>query len=335
MKKVMFFLLSAVILSSCVDYSGFDEDEPIIVATDYFLKVNGNKVSENDVVYVTVGEINLLEMFDAKGQKVSAVYFSDNLTSAFATGTIADITYSTIGVYRVTAKLIDGSKTISVYLSVLKSTEYKLKINNGFTVNGSKVSVSTTQSLKFMMVDSDGKVVKANFDFGDGNKISADSTTFYYVNPGTYTMKAEVASKVISVIFNVTKGTSETVILISSTVSGSTINATLGFRCNAIPDFSTSKATYVAGEVPGVSWKKYDVSEKVSIGGVDYFKWNVSVPAGKFRLSWIQQKDTNVAFNYDLCNWAYDPNSIFWNASDYLYHFYLRIENSKVVLSHN
>lgn len=334
MKKVIFFLLSVLTLSSCVDYSGL-ENEPTVIATDYFLKVNGNKVSENDVVYVTVNEINLLEMFDVKGQKVSAVFFSDNLTSAFATGTIADITYSTLGVYRVTAKLPDASKTITVYLSVLKSTNYNLKINNGITANNSKVTVSTNQSLKFKVIDSDGKTVKANFDFGNGDKITADSTTMYYANPGTYVMKAEVASKTITVTFTVVKGVSEAVVLISSTISGSTINAVLGFRCNAIPSFSSSKATYVAGETPNASWKKYDVTDVVNVGDASYFKWSVSVPAGKFRLSWIQQKDPNVAFNYDLCNWAQDSGSKFWNTTDYLFVFYLRIEGSNVILSAN
>ena len=42
MKKVIFFLLSMLILSACVDYSGLNE--PIVTSTDYFLKVNGIKV---------------------------------------------------------------------------------------------------------------------------------------------------------------------------------------------------------------------------------------------------------------------------------------------------
>lgn len=335
MKKLCFFLFSVVLMvstSSCLNYSSLDDE---LENTDYFIRVNGNKVAGNDTAYVAMNDVVTIQMFDAKGQKVSAVYFSDNLTSAFATGTIADITYSATGVYRVTAKLPDGSKTISVYLSVLKSTNYILKINGNTVANGATLNFTTTQSLKFKVIDTDGKVVKTNFDFGDGNKITADSATIYYTNTGTYTMKAESSSKTITATIKVTKGTAESIVLINSSMAGNNINATLGFKCSLIPNFSASKTTYVVGATPSVSWNKYIVSDVVNIGGEDYLKWNVYFSPGKFRLSWIQQKNQNEAFNYDLCNWAYDTSSVFWNGTDYLFVFYIKVENGNIILSAN
>lgn len=337
MEKTMFFLWSLVIISatSCVDYTGFDDQSPVINSGDYYLKVNGSPVKSNDTVYVTLNQINLLEMFSPGGEKVSGVFYSINLTSAFAVGTIADITYTSVGTYRVTAKLPDGSKSVSVYLSVVKSTNYNLKVNDVVTSNGSTINTTTTQSLKFKVVDSDGKAVKTSYDFGNGDKVTADSTTTSYASAGTYTMKAVVAEKTIIVTIKVTKGAAEAVILLNSVVFNSMINATFGFRCDAIPSYSTTKATYVVGDYPGISWKKFDLTEVVEVAGVKYFKWNIGVPAGAFRLSWIQQKDPSAAFNYDLCNWAYDTSSAYWDASDFLFHFYLRIVDGKAVLSKN
>jgi hypothetical protein len=330
MKKLWFFLFSVMTLSSCVDYPGVDEPA---VTSDYTVKVNGLKTKNNDTVYVALNEVTLLEMLDTHGNKVDAVFRSSNLSSSFGTGTIADIQYSAIGVYRVTVSLIGGDKTLTVYISVQKSTNYSLKINGVTFADGVTFKATTAQSLKFKVVDPDNKAVSTTFDFGNDSRIKADSTTYYYSSAGTYTFKATTGNKVFTLTMVVTKGAAEVVILISSSISGTTINATLGFRANAIPNFSASKATYVVGEIPNVSWKKYDVSESTTIGGVDYFKWNVSITTGKFRLSWIQQKDPSVTFNYDLCNWSYDPTSNFWNTSDYLYYFYLRIENNVVVIS--
>jgi len=332
MKKVMFFFFSVMILSSCVDYSGYTEP---VVSSDYALKVNGSTVLNNDTVYLAIDQVALLEMFDAHGNKVNAVFYSSNLNSSFGNGTIADIKYTSVGVYKVTVSLVGGDKTLTVYLSVKKSTSFTLKINGNVVSSGSTFKATTTQSLKFKVIDADGTVITTNFDFGNGTKIKADSTLIYYADAGTYKFTATTGDKVISLTIVITKGAAEAVILISSSISGSTINATLGFRCNAIPNFSGTKTTYVAGEMPNVSWNKYVVSEITSIGGVDYFKWNVNVVSGKFRLSWIQQKDVNSTFSYDTCNWSYDTSSSFWNTSDYLYYFYLRISNNTVVLSAN
>ena len=331
MKKVIFFLLSMLILSACVDYSGLNE--PIVTSTDYFLKVNGIKVANNDTVYAGINDVNLLEMFDATGNKVEGVFYSSNLNSSFGSGTITSIQYTGIGTYKVTASLVGGNKTLYVYISIAKSTSYSLQINGASIASGSTFKATTTQALKFKVIDTDGKTATTSFDFGNGSKIKTDSVTVYYPDAGTYTFKAVTGSKTISLTMVIAKGATDAIVLISSTISGSTINAVLGLRCGAIPNFSPTKTTYVAGEMPSVTWSKYIISDVVSIGGVDYFKWGVSVPAGKFRMSWIQQKDPTATFSYDQCNWSYDATSAFWNNTDYLYYFYLRISNNVVVLS--
>lgn len=339
MKKLCSFLFSAILMigaTSCLDYSGLD-DEPENVANDYFVKVNGAKVADNDTVYVAVNDIILFEMFDAKGNKVDGVFYSNNLNSAFGTGTIANIQYTATGVYKVTVNLENGSKTLYVYVSVGKTTKCTLKINGQVVSDGATFKATTAQSLKFEVVNKDCQTVKTGYDFGDGtNKIiTSYSLLFSYADAGNYTLTASTEDEKITVNMQITKEASDAVVLITSSISGSTINATLGFRCNAIPNFSGNKATYVAGEIPGISWKKYDVSEITSIGGIDYFKWSVSVPAGKFRLSWIQQKDAGATFSYDACNWAHDSASSYWNGTDYLFYFYLRIVNNKVIISAN
>ena len=330
MKKIMFFLFSVMILSSCVDYSGFNESD---TSSDYFLKANGTKMVNGDTIYIAINTTTSFEMLTPQGTKIEAVFRSSNLNSSFGTGLKADISYSSTGIYKVSASLIDSDKTISVYVSVQKSTDYTLKINGNSVAAGSTFKATTTQSLKFKVVDIDNKALTTAFDFGNGTKIKTDSISLYYAEAGTYNFTATTGDKVIKLTVVVTKGEAAAIILISSSYYQNNIGVTLGLKCSAIPNFSASKTTYVAGEIPNSSWTKYNLSEVVSIGGVDYFKWSITAPAGKFRLSWIQLKDGKTTFSYDDCNWSYDSSSNFWNATDYLYNFYVRVENNTVVMS--
>ena len=330
MKKIMFFLFSVMILSSCVDYSGFDEPDK---SSDYFLKANGTKMVGGDTIYIAINTLTSFEMLTPQGIKVEAVFRSSNLNSSFGTGLKADISYSNTGIYKVSASLIGSDKTISVYVSVQKSTDYTLKINGNSVAAGSTFNATTIQSLKFKVVDVDNKALTTAFDFGNGTKIKTDSVSLYYAEAGTYNVTATTGAKVIKLTIVITKGEKDALVVISATVSGNNINVTFGFKCSAIPNFSSTKPTYVAGELPNASWYKYDLSEVVSIGGVNYFKWSITTPPGKFRLSWIQQKDVKAAFNYDDCNWSYDSSSAFWNAKDYLYYIYLKIDNNAVIVS--
>lgn len=330
MKKIMFFLFSVMILSSCVDYSGFNEPD---TSSDYFVKANGTKMVSGDTLYTVINTVTSFELFNPQGTKVEAVFRSSDLNTSFGTGLKADISYSNVGIYKVSVSLIGSDKTISVYVSAQKSTDYTLKINGNSVAAGSTFKATTTQSLKFKVVDVDNKALTTAFDFGNGTKIKTDSVSLYYDKAGTYNLTATTGSKIIKLTVEVTKGADDAVVIISANVSGSNINVTFGFKCNTIPNFSSTKSTYVAGELPNASWNKYDLSEVVSISGVNYFKWSVTTPPGKFRLSWIQLKDGKTAFNYDDCNWSYDSNSTFWNAKDYLYYIYLKIDNNAVIVS--
>lgn len=335
MKKMFFFwcLLAIASFSSCVYYTGFDDNDPIVTDQEYYFEVNGVKVKANDTVFAAIDELVLVKLFNSKGNSVEALFYSSNLTSSFRNGTIADIQYAAVGVYRITANITGTDKSVSVYINVSKTSAYSIRVNNVITTNGANVKTTTSQSVKFKVCDVDGKAVTTVYEFGDGNKITADSVIFYYTAAGTYKFKASAAGKTFNLNIKVTKGSAPAIKLISATISGSTINASLGFRCNAIPSFSAAKKTYVVGEIPNTPWKKYEVSETVTIGDASYFKWNVSVPVGKFRLSWIQQKDESQSFNYDLCNWAYDTSSEFLDLNDYLYVFYFKIENGNVIMS--
>jgi len=333
MKKIMFFLLSVILMVgtySCIDYSTENAD-----CYDY-LTVNAKKIATGDTITVAVNDYVLLEIFDANQTRLNGTFYSSNLSAPFGTGKLGSITYSNTGIYKITVTTSDVAREFLVYIKVVTSTDYTLKINGNSITNGSTFKATTVQSLMFKVVDANGKVITTNFDFGNGSKIKADSTSLYYADAGTYKFTANSNGRVILITIEVTKATTDAIVLISSSISGGTINATLGLRCSTIPNFSSSKITYVAGEYTGFGWNKYIVSDVANIGGIDYFKWSVNVIGGsRFRLSWIQLKDGQTSFSYDGCNWSYDTSSIFWGASDYLYYFYLRIVNNTVVLSAN
>lgn len=160
----------------------------------------------------------------------------------------------------------------------------------------------------------DGTVITAYMDLGNGTKLTTNNATVAYA-VGTYTVSASIGNTTITKKIEVTKSVivdpakPESIVLISSSVSGSTINAILGLRCGAINNFSSTKTTYVAGEILSVNWKDYQLSEVVTINGVNYFKWSVSAPAGKYRMSWVQMRDGGTELYKG--NWANDLNSLY------------------------
>lgn len=334
---------------SCVDYPEFnfkdieeelEEEEKVdTVATGYFLKVNGKKVSMNDTVDILIKENILIEMFKDNGVKMEAVYRSSHQATPITTGTICDVKYNDPGLYKVTASLIDGSESRSVWFNVYKESIYTLLVDGDTLRNGDTLKTVVGRQLKCKVVDDESKAIKSAYDFGNGDKISgADSVSMTYDKAGNYTLKTTTNGKINSIRVEVVKESSQSIRLITSSFSGTTITATLGIKASIIPNYSSTKKTWVTGEIPGTSWKLYEVSEKTTIDGTEYFKWNITVPPGKFRTNIIQLKDgeaetVNGSFNYDGCNWGYDPESPYLKLSDYLYHFYLRIENGKVVMT--
>lgn len=350
MKKIMFFWLSLIMigltLNSCVDYPEFDfkeleeeiGEEEEVITTGYFLKVNGKKVGVNDTVDILIKESILIEMFKGNGVKMEAVYRSSNQTTPITTGTICDVKYSDPGLYKVTASLIDGTESRSVWFNVYKESIYTLLINGDTLRTGDTLKTVVGRQLKCKVVDDDHKAIKSAYDFGNGDKITSDSVSMAYEKNGVYTLKATTNGKIISIRVEVIKELVQSIRLISSVISGTTITATFGFKCSTIPNYSSSKKTWLVGELPGILWKMYEMTEKVSISGTEYYKWTISGPAGKFRINWIQLKDgepetVSGSFNYNGCNWGYDPESPYLKLSDYLYHFYLRIENGEVKIT--
>lgn len=347
MKKMMFFWLSLIMigLTACVDYPEFDfndieeEIEEEVITTGYFLKVNGKKIADNDTLDVLIKETTLIEMFDVKGLKVEAVYRSSHQATPITTGTICDVKYSEVGIYKVTASLIDGTESRSVWFNVYKESIYTLLVDGDTLRNGDTLKTVVGRQLKFKVVDDKHKAFKTTYDFGNGDKISsADSVSMSYDKAGNYTLKTTTNGKIVSVRVEVVKESSQSIRLITSSFSGTTITATLGIKASIIPNYSSTKKTWVTGEIPGTSWKLYEVTEKITVNSTEYYKWNITVPVGKFRINIIQLKDgeaetVNSSFNYDGCNWGYDPESEYLKLSDYLYHFYLRIEDGKVIIT--
>jgi hypothetical protein len=226
----------------------------------------------------------------------------------------------------------NASKTYS------KAGTYQVTISNG--INGLAISGTAYlvegASTSIKVVNIDGTAITAYMDLGNGTKLTTNNATVTYV-AGTYTVSASIGNTTITKKIEVTKSIivdpvkPESIVLISSSISGSTINAILGLRCSAINNFSAAKTTYVAGEIPGVNWKDYQLSEVVTINDVKYFKWSVSAPAGKYRMSWVQMRDGGTELYKG--NWANDLNSLYWNVGEGLFLFNLSIDGNVAKLT--
>ena len=306
--------------------------EPVVPV--YTLKINGQVVA-NGATYKTTEKVSLaLKTVNADGVTEVVTYnFGDNTSET--TDNAAKV-YNTAGTYRIT--ISKGSATLQTanieVAPLAKPDTYSFRINNldissetAYLVEGALTSIK--------VVDKDAIPVMAEINFGDGSPkvTSKDASHSYAV--GIYTLSASIGDKAISKRIEVTKPVDpvkpESVILISSSISGTTINAVLGLRCNAINSFSSAKTTYVAGEIPGVNWMDYPLSEIVTIDGVKYFKWSVSAPAGSYRMSWVQMRD-GVTELYKG-HWANDLNSMYWNVSEGLFLFKLSIDGNTVKLT--
>jgi hypothetical protein len=329
MKKILVFLFSTIFFISCVDFADYN---PVPVK-DFTLKLNANVA--NDSVYYLIDELILAEVFDANGNKVVAEFDFGNGNAKVSAIQTAD-RYPKEGVYKLTAKVND--KVLSVTIIVKKDLVIKLKINNEIVTNGSNLKITEGSPLALKVIDEAGNALVADWDFGNGTKVTASNTSVTYV-VGLYRLSAHVSGKMVGINVEVSKtGYAEAVVIISSTFSGeadiskATINVVFGLRCNAIPSLSLTKDTYVAGEMPNVNWKDYKLSETTTVNGVTYFKWNVTLPVltvksgAKFRFSWLQMKDGGTDL-YKNGAWAYDLNSKFFNSTEGLFITWLRIKN--------
>jgi hypothetical protein len=301
----------------------------------YILKVNNQVIANGATLKMVEGTSTYFKVVNESGAAVVAAYaFGDNTTE---TTDIAAKIY-VAGTYKVTITI--GTTVLTVNLEVTKAVTptYTLKINNEAVSNMSTVKTTEGASLAFKVVNADGKTFTAAMDLGNGTKITTDNASVTYL-AGTYKLSATVDGQTITQNVEVTKSIipptkPEAVILISSSVSGSTINAILGLRCDAINNVSFTKDTYVAGEIPGKDWTDYKLTETIVIDGVKYFKWSVSAPTGKYRFGWLQMKDGGTDL-YKNGSWSNDLNSAFFNTKEGLFVLYLRVDNNIVKLTAN
>lgn len=327
MKKNLFLILAGFFVLSFFSCVSFDDSYSD--SEKYTLYLNDSPVT-NDSVNFAVGANVTAKVLDANGNQVAANFDFGNGTKIF--GSQAASSYQTVGKYKLTATVAD--KVISVNVVISKVLKFTLKINNNAIDNGATFKTVAKTPLTFKVVDADGKVLKTDFDFGNGSKITADSATISYT-AGSYNIKAVTGKNTLTAKIEVAKASSEAIVLLSSTISGSTINAVFGLKCSLISNVSFSKDTYVSGEIPGQYWKDYKIvpTDTTRIDGVPYFKWSVNAPVGKFRFSWIQLKDGETQFSYDHCNWANDLGSKYWSTTEGLFVIYSKINNGQAIIS--
>jgi hypothetical protein len=300
----------------------------------YTLKINNQVYASGSTFNTVEGTPVSFKTVNSLGAAVIVSYnFGDNTSE---TTDNASKTYSKAGTYQVT--ISNGSTvlaTASIVVAVLpKPDTYDFRIN-GLAISGTAYLVEGA-STSIKVVNIDGTAITAYMDLGNGTKLTTNNATVTYV-AGTYTVSASIGNTTITKKIEVTKSIivdpvkPESIVLISSSISGSTINAILGLRCSAINNFSAAKTTYVAGEIPGVNWKDYQLSEVVTINDVKYFKWSVSAPAGKYRMSWVQMRDGGTELYKG--NWANDLNSLYWNVGEGLFLFNLSIDGNVAKLT--
>lgn len=320
MKKVFLFFLTALAISfsACVDMN-----DPVEENSTYLLELNGTKYHNGDTIKCLTGQnfrVSLLE----NGIASQATFIFGNGASDIS-GYQAFVTYSGNGTYTLRAE--KGAIITRVYIVVGALPTYTLKINNQTVGNDSTFRIMTGTKLGFKVVDADGRKMDVAYDFGNGQKVTTDSVAITYAK-GTYVLKAVVGSTTIraNIIVSDEETSGEAIILISASTSNTTVNAVIGLRCNAIAGIDTTKDVYVAGEIPGVSWRDYNIGHKiVYINKTPYFKWEITAVTGNFRLSFIQLKSGKTEFKYDNCTWAYVPASKYWNVEG-LFRFTTYIE---------
>jgi len=330
MKNILVFLFCAVLFTACGKFEG---DLSPVTPSGFRWNLNGSV--SHDTVYYNVDQVVLAEILDDAGQKVSAEFnFGNSNLPVF--GNQAADKYTKEGVYKLTASIKTSMPLIKLTITVIvkKASVYSLKINDQKMEDGATFKTTEGALLNFRVQNSDGKNFVVAFDFGDGDKIATDSIKKAYKTAGSYKLTAALSGKTLTATIEVTKVATESIMLISSSVSGSNITAVLGLRCSDIYQVSLTKDTYVAGEIPGTNWKNYKLAETTTIGGADYFKWTVTAPAGKFRLGWVQMK-TGGTDLYKDGNWSYNFSSVYFSNNDGLFIFYLKVENGVVKLATN
>ena len=295
----------------------------------YTFKVNGVVTSSGSTVDVIAGSSVLFQILDVNGVAQNATFESGNGNTV--TGSSSNAVYS-LGNYTAKATIGTTVFTVTIRASSASLTPYTLKMN-GLTVTGNSVSIVEGAVTTFQLTDASGNPVVSNFDFGNGTIANSVLTPSIIYVSGAYVFKASANGQTLTLNVTVSKQiitpSTESIILISSTVSNGLISAVFGLRCSDINAVSLSKKSYVAGEIPNTTWTNYELSEIMSINGINYYKWTVTAAPGKFRMSWVQMKDGGTDL-YKDGTWAYNTNSSYFvsNTNESLYYFWTKINTN-------
>ena len=319
MKKIFIFVCAAFFLVACSE-DDLPEGTELPITGEASFKVNGEVVAPSDTVYFLTKETATFELL-ISGKKMSATWhFSEPQHETSLLG----LTFNQQGKFKLTATVAEKN----YFLNVFVADEYYLKINDRLVELS---EVTKGQELELKVANSLGESIYSHFDLGDNRQVKGYQAKVSYPDYGVYTVKAKFKNRQVSTVIKVTKVSQPAIILLDSKVDNGFIYGTLGLRADVLPNWVPTKKTYVSGEIPGAFWKDYEITEREIVNEVTYFKFNFRTLPGKFRLSWIQLKDGYTTFNYDNCNWAWDPTSPYWT-TDYLFVFYVRIEDGQAVI---
>ena len=322
MKKILVLLAIALLTSACSDE--IPEEEALLpIDGEASFQVNGELVAPNDTLYFVSGESATFELL-INQKKMSAFW---EFGSDYEQGSLKGFLFDQPGEFKLKAIL----ENHVYFLNVIVENKYHLKINDS---EKEVHEINQEESLDFQVLGSSGREIYSYFDLGDGRKIKGQRPSASYDKDGNYQVKATFKNRYLNTTVKVRKipePTEPSIILLDWRLDNGFIYGTLGLKAASLPNWTPNKKTYLTGEISGAYWKDYEITERQLVGQTTYLKFNFSCLPGKFRISWIQLKDGYTEFNYDNCNWAWDPASPFWS-SDNLFVFYLRIEDNKVVI---
>lgn len=279
----------------------------------FTLKLDGTTLV-NDTARIQTNTNFAPTVVDQNGKVYAADYYYGNgVTNLGATN--PNVNYPTAGKYLLTAiiRSVTPNVSLSKYVVAQAPRDYTVKINDVTIANGSTFKTSVGFFLNFSTVDKNGNAVTSDFDFGNGSKVRASGIGFAYATTGTYTVTVLTNGQTTSFKVEVsnTVVTSDAIRIIDVTHSSSSNTVSVGLRCDAIASINTANSILAEGEaLPSITWFKNTLTSSniVTISGVKFYKWVVTIPNAYFRFGWHQ--DTN---------WGYTPS--IYKRSDGLYGF--------------
>ncbi len=130
-----------------------------------------------------LGTLDASASSDADGQIISYLWdFGDGATGE---GPVVNYAWNQPGIFRVSLTVIDDSGTASA----LQSTEMDIRIDAAPIANAGADQPVTASEVIFDgggSTDSDGRITRYEWDFGDGNRGEGQTVTHVYARPGSY-----------------------------------------------------------------------------------------------------------------------------------------------------